>query len=1097
MKKLVSLVLALVILMSCLPMSAFAADVSKTESSSIMALGEIATVTLEAEGNGGYVMGSGSYSIGSTAVVTAGLYPNSEFYGWYLNGELVSAEFVYDFTVLSNTTLVAKFKNISFYNLSVTSTLGGTVTAAEGKYSSGMEIELTAVPDEGYVFAGWVVSAGDIDKKIAETTIFTMPDSAATVTAKFVALDFILGEWTTVSGKKRYVYNDGSYAVGWTYIDWEINGKPGEWFYFDVNGYMKTGWIFDNYYYYINPSNGIMQRGWIKVSGEDYYMESTGVMHRGWLEDDGKKYYFNPSNGIMQRGWITVDGKRYYMDNNGVMQTGWITIDKFSYYFDATTGALQTGWFATNGNKYYLSEDGSRASGWKYIEGSWYYFNPSDGIMQTGWVVVNGEDYYLQENGAMFIGWLVQDGKTYYFNPDNGIMQRGLIKVENKLYVMDSNGVLQTGSFEYNGKKYFANLDGTLVTGWTALNGDWRYFNTVDGAMQTGWVSIDGIWHEFSADGVFLQVADPIGVDFIAKVTTNADLNKALSLGGTNVEIRTDDGDTDQQWRFTLQEDGSYKIVNLSNNLTLEVANGHIGNGSNVQTAEDQGLDSQRWVITRDGDNEGYTLRPVHTLSYATVMDVINADTSDGSNIVLSQSHFGANQQFTITKIEELEDDTFKPKYCLVGNINGNDQGYEGDWESVINTLDANNQITLTFTETSYVCLKDIDNENWYMTLGWQGEVNQAILYNTHTTTLPTGTKFDKLYVPAGTYTFTATERADGTIKLSYSEPLTEINTLYLVPGEAWKADDARFAAYFFNQEGGEEWASMTDSDGDGVYEVSIPAGDWPNVIFCRMDPETDVNDWAYKWNQTNDLTLDGNNNCFTIVHPWSETDTGTWSLYNPGSTSNPSDPSQDATGDSGSSETDPVKKEYCLIGYIDGVDVGNGDDHWEDVVNVFDENGQYTLTVENEAYVCIKDTNCSAWYMTLGWVGDVTSVVLYNTNTTTIPGDMIFDKLHVPAGTYTFTMKENADGTIKLSYEKASDVEVTDVIGDIDKNGKLTVEDVTYIQKTLVGTHQVDEETKLIGDVNGNGKLDIRDATLIQLYLAKKIEHFPVENVG
>jgi len=1088
MKKLVSLVLALLILTSCLPMSVFATDAGITDRS-IMPLGEIAEVTITTEGNGGYVEGSGSYSVGSTAVVTATIYPNGEFYGWFENGELVSPSYVYDFTVLGDVTLVAKFKNLDFYNFSAVSTEGGKVEAPEGKYCAGEEINFTATADEGYVFAGWVTTAGKVDKANAENTKITMPSSDVTLTAKFMKTDDILGEWVKENGKKKYKYKDGTYkGAGWELIE-------GEWYYFDKYGNMMTGWVFDNYWYYINPLNGIMQRGWVKISGEDYYFDSTGVMYTGWLAvENGKKYYFNPANGIMQRGWVELEGKKYYFDKDGVMLTGWQKIDEKWYLLDNINGDVQYGWVATNGKMYYCdATTGVRAIGWTNIDGKWYYLDEADASLRTGHTVINGEHYYLGDDGVMYTGWYVEDGKTYYYNPTNGIMQRGTIKVDNKLYFMDNDGVMLTGWFDYEGKTYYTNLDNSLATEWVILNGNWYYFDPVSGAMHKGWSSIDGLWYEFNKDGVYQQVAEPIGKDFTAKITTNADQKKALSLSGNNVELRTDDGETDQQWRFILQADGSYKIINLGNNWCLDVADGKTENGTNIQTWKDNELPPQKWIITRDGENEGYTFRPLCSIDHYTVMDVINAETADGTNIVLSKSHFGANQQFTITKLSEEDPDVFEPKYCLVGNINGKDVGCEGDWENVVNELDENNQITLTFTEESYVFLKDTKNENWFMTLGWQGKVNEATLYNSHTTELPDGTKFDKLYVPAGTYTFTATENEDGSIHLIYTEPLAEIDTLYLVPGSAWKADKARFAAYYFNDAGGKEWVSMTDEDEDGVYEAAIPEGEWTNVIFCRMNPEKTENNWENNWNQTNDLAIEERKNCFTITHPWSVTNTGEWSYFTPGMTPpEVSDPSQ---GDSNPDLTEPAKRKYCLIGYIDGVDVGDGN-NWEDIVNVFDENGQITLTIEEEAYVCVKDTTCSAWFMTLGWLGkDVTETVLYNANTTSLPEGVEFNKLYVPAGTYTFTIVENADGTVKLSYKKYVNDQISNVIGDIDNSGEVTISDVTYIQKTLIGFYEVSDETKLVGDVNGNGKLEIRDATLIQLYIANKIDKFPVES--
>ena len=78
---------------------------------------------------------------------------------------------------------------------------------------------------------------------------------------------------------------------------------------------------------------------------------------------------------------------------------------------------------------------------------------------------------------------------------------------------------------------------------------------------------------------------------------------------------------------------------------------------------------------------------------------------------------------------------------------------------------------------------------------------------------------------------------------------------LYLQPNSNWTQADARFAAYFFVGST-TTWVDMTDADADGVYEVTVPAGDWTHVIFCRMNPGVAANDWSNKWNQTGDIAL-------------------------------------------------------------------------------------------------------------------------------------------------------------------------------------------------------------------------------------------------
>ena len=114
-----------------------------------------------------------------------------------------------------------------------------------------------------------------------------------------------------------------------------------------------------------------------------------------------------------------------------------------------------------------------------------------------------------------------------------------------------------------------------------------------------------------------------------------------------------------------------------------------------------------------------------------------------------------------------------------------------------------------------------------------------------------------------------------------YDMDSKNITQLYLTPNGNWKADGARFAAYFFGN--GEEWVSMSDANSDGIYECAIPtAKSYPSVIFCRMNPSSTTNGWTANtqlWNQTNDLTVptDGKNHYTVAEGVWSKGD-GSWS---------------------------------------------------------------------------------------------------------------------------------------------------------------------------------------------------------------------------
>ena len=110
---------------------------------------------------------------------------------------------------------------------------------------------------------------------------------------------------------------------------------------------------------------------------------------------------------------------------------------------------------------------------------------------------------------------------------------------------------------------------------------------------------------------------------------------------------------------------------------------------------------------------------------------------------------------------------------------------------------------------------------------------------------------------------------------VSASAATITCDTLYLQPAK-WQAENARFVAYFYGASGDAWVDAVARTDDTATYDISVPDGDWTNVIFCRMDGATTENNWDNKWNQTGDLTWDGTNNCFTITD-WSE---GTWSTY-------------------------------------------------------------------------------------------------------------------------------------------------------------------------------------------------------------------------
>ena len=216
-------------------------------------------------------------------------------------------------------------------------------------------------------------------------------------------------------------------------------------------------------------------------------------------------------------------------------------------------------------------------------------------------------------------------------------------------------------------------------------------------------------------------------------------------------------------------------------------------------------------------------------------------------------------------------------------------------------------------------------------------------------------------------------------------------SVLYLKPNGNWLIDGARFAAYFYGSSG-DTWVSMSDSDGDGFYEAAVPSG-YGSVIFCRMNPSSTTNSWDNKWNQTGDLTVptDGKN-CYTVADGTWDNGGGTWSTL--------------------SGEVEEEELDYYLFGYINGANYACEEDA-SNLGSYKFVDGKLTATFDCDSYIGVKTSNNSKWYMTKGWVGEVSSATLYNTNSLTT-----YDKLYVPGGAkVTFTLKVNSNDTLSISY--------------------------------------------------------------------------------
>lgn len=126
-------------------------------------------------------------------------------------------------------------------------------------------------------------------------------------------------------------------------ILWEkINGS---WYAFGVNGYLKSGWVYD---YQLN--------GWYNVSVES-------GMRSSWYTDpqDQNTYYLEPQAGKMAIGWKTIDSKWYYFNAVALNPTWQLNKETGNWDYNTKSKSKPFGAMYKNGKTpdgYYVDQDG-------------------------------------------------------------------------------------------------------------------------------------------------------------------------------------------------------------------------------------------------------------------------------------------------------------------------------------------------------------------------------------------------------------------------------------------------------------------------------------------------------------------------------------------------------------------------------------------------------------------------------------------------------------------------------------------------------------------------------------------------------------------
>lgn len=196
-------------------------------------LQELNIFTLPVPAEGGSTLGDGTYTYGTTIIVTATANSGWEFDHWEENGAVVSTDVSYTFVVTANRTLSAIFYQQGAQYLitaSANPAEGGTISGA-GTYTAGSEVTLTAAVNPGWEFVNWTEDGTEVATDPVYTfTVVSDRDLTAnfiqqfliTATASPLYAGYTTGSGEYLSGEE--VTLKAVADLGWEFDRWTENG---------------------------------------------------------------------------------------------------------------------------------------------------------------------------------------------------------------------------------------------------------------------------------------------------------------------------------------------------------------------------------------------------------------------------------------------------------------------------------------------------------------------------------------------------------------------------------------------------------------------------------------------------------------------------------------------------------------------------------------------------------------------------------------------------------------------------------------------------------------------------------------------------------
>ena len=534
---------------------------------------------------GGNISGEGAYTYGEECTVTAIANSGYDFENWTENGEIVSDETEYSFTVTGNRNLIANFA-VQTYTINATTEPenGGIVASGIGDYHYNDSCTLKARANEGYSFVKW--TKGEVEVSTNSSYTFQVTESAMYV-AHFQHQSYTISvSASPSSGGAPYVGNtpgttSGTYTGGQSCT---VHANPN-------SGYTFTNWTENgsvvstsvNYTFTVSGSRNLVahytanpQTYTISVSaspssgGAPYVGNTPGTTSGTYTSGQSCTVHANPNSGYTFANWT---------ENGSVVSTS------ANYTFTVNGSRNLVAHYTANPQTYTISVSASPSSGGAPYVGNTpgttsgtytsgqsctVHANPNSGYTFTNWT----------ENGSVVS---TSANYTFIVNGNRNLVANFTVQPQapqgaiNGQFTINSSGdkvYFAKGNLQYMGS--------ASTPYWKFADNQWDYLGTTTGqnsASQnvdrdlfgwgtSGWSGSGAIYYRpWDTDNSNGSLYGPPGQYDLTGTYAHADWGVHNIISGTTGSWRTLTGgnDNNSEWRYVLYSRNASTVNGVPN----------------------------------------------------------------------------------------------------------------------------------------------------------------------------------------------------------------------------------------------------------------------------------------------------------------------------------------------------------------------------------------------------------------------------------------------------------------------------------------------------------------------------------------------------